>query len=179
MKNEKYKITTKDSKHLFRKRAGFTIVEALIAIIILTISIAGPITIASKGMASANFAKDQITAFYLAQEAVEYIRNKRDENNIKSVDWLAGLANCLDGNTCVINAQDNTIVKCINNLCPALKYNDTTGFYSYTSGIDSNFTRKVNMTTVNEKEVAITATLSWRTGFTEKTFTVKEHILNW
>ncbi|MFQ5661815.1 MAG: prepilin-type N-terminal cleavage/methylation domain-containing protein [Candidatus Paceibacteria bacterium] len=161
------------------KNRGFTLVETLVAITILVVSIAGPITIASKGMASAVFAKDQIVAFYLAQEAVEYIRNKRDENNIKDNDWLNGLSDCIDENICTVDIQNNTISKCPGGGCPVLKYDDSDGFYNYASGNDSNFTRSVNIEIVNVKEVSITATLSWKTGVIDKTFTVKEHVLDW
>lgn len=161
------------------KNKGFTLIEALVAIAILVISITGPLTIASKGMSSAIFAKDQITAFYLAQEAVEYIRNKRDENNINANTWLTGLSDCIDGNICTIDTQNNVISKCSSGVCPVLKYNDVTAFYNYATGDNSKFTRSVNISTVNTREVAITATLSWKTGAIDKTFVVKEHILDW
>jgi len=35
------------------------------------------------------------------------------------------------------------------------------------------------MTTINVKEIAITTTLSWSSGSITKSFTVKEHILDW
>ena len=161
------------------KNRGFTLIEALVAIAILTISIAGPITIASKGISSAIFARDQITAFYLAQEAVEFIRNKRDENNIRGNGWIDGLSDCLDGKVCTIDSKNNAINECIGGVCPVLKYDDSTGFYSYDFGENSNFTRETRITTVNPKEVAITTTLSWTTGSITKSFTVKEHILDW
>lgn len=162
-----------------KKNRGFTLIEALVAIAILTVSIAGPITIASRGIASAVFARDQITAFYLAQEAIEFIRNKRDENNLRGNGWVDGLSKCLDGKVCTIDSKNNEINECIGGICPVLKYNDSTAFYSYDSGEDSNFTREIRMVTINVKEIAITTTLSWTTGTITKSFTVKEHILDW
>jgi len=54
---------------------GFTIIETLVAVTLLMIAIAGPLLIASKGLTSALYAKDQMTASYLAQEAMETIKN--------------------------------------------------------------------------------------------------------
>ena len=58
--------------HLFKQKIarGFTLIETLIAVLILTTAIAGPLTIASKGLTATLVAKDQISAFYLAQDAV-------------------------------------------------------------------------------------------------------------
>jgi prepilin-type N-terminal cleavage/methylation domain-containing protein len=165
------------------KNRGFTLIEALVAIAILTISIAGPITIASKGLASAVFARDQITAFYLAQEAVEYIRNQRDENNLNGNDWLDGLSECMDENICTIDINESNpndiIAQCPGGVCSVLKYDDDINFYNYSTGEDSNFTRETNVEVINVKEAAITTTLSWSTGVLSKSFTVKEHILDW
>lgn len=75
--------------------AGFTLVETLVAIAILMISIAGPLVIASKGLRSAIYARDQMTATFLAQESMEVIKNMRDNNIRVSGDettWLNGLS---------------------------------------------------------------------------------------
>lgn len=166
-----------------KTKKGFTLIEALVAIAILTISIAGPITIASKGISSSVFARDQITAFYLAQEAVEYVRNKRDENSIKGNDWLDGLSECMGSNICTIDINEsepsNIITQCPGGVCPVLRYDDSTNFYNYSTGDNSIFTRTTNIATINAREVSITTTLSWSTGVLGKTFTVKEHIFDW
>lgn len=58
--------------------AGFTLVETMVAITILTLSIAGPLTTASRAIVAAEVSRDQLTASYLAQEGLEYMRSVRD-----------------------------------------------------------------------------------------------------
>ena len=58
---------------------GFTLIETLVAIAILTLSVAGPLLIASRALISAQIAQEQLTASYLAQEGVEYVRLMRDD----------------------------------------------------------------------------------------------------
>src|SRR3989344_5315664 len=74
--------------------SGFTLIETLVAVTVLVAAIAGPLTIASRGLASANLARDQLIANFLAQEAIEFVRNTRDENVLRGSDWLAGLGSC-------------------------------------------------------------------------------------
>jgi len=159
--------------------SGFTLIETLVAISILLVSIAGPFTIAIKSLSSAVFARDQITAFYLAQEAVEYVRNVRDSNVLAGKDWLSGLSFCLNGRTCTIDAPNNAIEECGGGQCAALKYNASTGFYNYENGEDSMFTRTVALTAINENETAVSVTISWRTGLLSRTFNMRENILDW
>ncbi|MES2213565.1 MAG: prepilin-type N-terminal cleavage/methylation domain-containing protein [Patescibacteria group bacterium] len=86
----------------FKNSKGFTLVETMVAIAILSVSITATFTAAQKGLQSSSYAKDQITAFYLIQDAMEYIENVRDINRIQSiaslssggsrVGWLTGLS---------------------------------------------------------------------------------------
>jgi len=75
---------------------AFTIVETLVAISILLIALTGPLTIISQSLHSSYFSRDQVTASYLAQEAIEYIRNRRDTNALVTgndyTHWLDGIA---------------------------------------------------------------------------------------
>jgi len=57
---------------------GFTIIEAMIAIFILTVSVSSMLGITAASSASARYANNEITANYLLQEAVDSIRNSRD-----------------------------------------------------------------------------------------------------
>lgn len=97
-----FKFLSKENKGT-NSAKGFTLVEAMVAISILSLAVTGPMIIAQKGIGAAIYARDQITAFYLAQEAVEYIRNVRDTNRINNISWLTSLTPCLDtgsGQTC-------------------------------------------------------------------------------
>lgn len=58
--------------------SGFTIIETLVAITILMIAIAGPLSIANRGLRVAQDSKEQMTALYLAQTQLEYLKNIRD-----------------------------------------------------------------------------------------------------
>ena len=82
-------------------RKGFTIIETLVAISILMIAIAGPLTIANQAITSAITAKNQMIASNLAQETIEYINNIKDNNIVGNNDWLHGvddLSTAYDGN---------------------------------------------------------------------------------
>lgn len=70
--------------------SGFTLVEALVAISILMIAIASPMTLAQKGLSTATLSKDQMIASFLAQDAIEAVKNIRDQIAISqtSGDWL-------------------------------------------------------------------------------------------
>ena len=63
---------------------GFTLIEAMVAITIVTLSIAGPLYTASRAIVAAENARDQLIASYLAQEGIEYVRMMRDDEYLAS-----------------------------------------------------------------------------------------------
>jgi len=86
---------------------AFTLVETLVAITVLLLSIAAPLSIAANALFSAYYARDQITAYYLAAEAIEYIKNSRDTTFLNDIlnpavpveentNWLLGLEDCIE-----------------------------------------------------------------------------------
>src|SRR3989344_7135507 len=78
---------------------GFTLIEALAAITVLIIGILGPLTLAARGISDGLFAKNQITANYLAQEALELVVNRRDSNLVNhwlGAEWFEGMETCLN-----------------------------------------------------------------------------------
>ncbi len=87
-----------------KKNSGLTLMETLVAISILMTAVAAPLAISAQSLVFANFAKNQISAFYLAQEVVEVVRNIRDENIKNGESWLKNLNNCKgSGKICLLD----------------------------------------------------------------------------
>ena len=63
---------------------AFTLVETMVAVTILAFAVAGPLFTASRVVVSAQTARDQLTASYLAQEGIEYVRMMRDKEYLSS-----------------------------------------------------------------------------------------------
>ena len=133
---------------------GFTLVETLVAITVLLMVIIGPMTIAQKGIQQAYFATEQATAVFLAQEAIEAVRELRDNVALTAFDVYADPDNhaevdtddwipyCNDEIGCAYLGDDGFgLCGPDNNDCLLLI--DEDGRYSHTSGSDSQFTRKV------------------------------------
>ncbi len=174
-------------KNLTHSGRGFTLIETFVAITILMIAILGPLTLATRGLFTAIVARDQLTASYLAQDAVEYIRYKRDSNFLAGSGWLSGdLSSCISPKVCQIDSADNSISECPNGECPNLLYNKKSGFYGYGDISNDNsvtqFRRVVTLTPVAGnpgEEYTVDVNMSWKTGLFENSFTSKENIFNW
>jgi len=61
--------------------SGFTLVETFVAISVLFIAVLGPMGLLSKSISDSMFAQNQITSYYLAQEAMEIIVFLRDSGD--------------------------------------------------------------------------------------------------
>lgn len=76
IKNIKNKI--EEIKNIKNKNSGFTLVEALTAIFVLTFVVVGLMTVVSDSLFATKYARDEITANFLLQETIDFVRNDRD-----------------------------------------------------------------------------------------------------
>ncbi|MBU1557668.1 prepilin-type N-terminal cleavage/methylation domain-containing protein [Patescibacteria group bacterium] len=125
------------------KNKGFTLIEAMVAISVLLIAITGPLSMATQGLRSSRFAKNQIVSFYLAQDAVEYMRGVRDANILSDSAWIGTLYDCI-GVYCQVDVTTSSISLC-GTECPLLR-KSADGLYGYNSEWEeTDFRRKVRV----------------------------------
>ncbi|MEK7586018.1 MAG: prepilin-type N-terminal cleavage/methylation domain-containing protein [Patescibacteria group bacterium] len=156
------------------KQGGFTLIETMIAVFILAAAITTLIGLISTSLFSSRYAKNDIIANYLIQEAIDYARNDRDttayQHNLSGT-WASFLGHygypssmCFAGNGCKFepSAQGSSTIDAISVCsgtltwgsvgCEILNYDQNAAnkdFYTYAtpSGYTvSNFKRKVVMT---------------------------------
>ena len=169
------------------KQKGFTIIESLVAITILTLAIIGSLSAIQTGISSYIFSKDQITAFYLAQEGLEQLRNIRDGNHLNGVGWLTGIADssnapCYFGEACTASPIESTVLtRCsAPGSCPVLREDTATGFFGYNSAWPATiFRREIKIESVGADEISVTVTVAWSKGLINREFKARENILNW
>ena len=172
----------KDNKQKNNFNAGFTLVETLVAISILMVAIVAPMTIVQNGLTAAGYAKQQMIADYLAQEALEYVKYHRDINGLKSPqsDWLAGLGPCLAPNYCKIDTVTNTVASA-ESVADPLYYNGTVYTYNQVGAEETVFTRKLTIENPSNSlndQAKVTASVSW-TGKNEGSLDLVYYILNY
>jgi hypothetical protein len=172
---------------------------------ILSISILATFGAVSNNLRSANFSQDQVTAYYLADEGIEYIHNYRDNNGIQnvaaissggSVAWLNGIAQSASdpcygaGTACTVDVVNNTVTRCAGGAsgCPYLKIDPGTdpttdptyGQYGYTNGwTPTPFRRAITITVVSTTEAVVKSIISWTTNGVSNTYTLSETLESW
>jgi len=148
---------------------GFTLIEIVISIFILSFALIGIFSAFSIIVISTSDTVNQLTATYLAQEGMELVRNTRDTN------WLNMDTEYSSGSTPTYSWLGNGLSDCSNckadyTLFPA--YGDylnidKDGFYSYNAGKPTIFQRKIivqPVDDVNEKSdhiIKVIVQVSW------------------
>lgn len=166
-------------------RPGFTLIETFVAITVLLIALVGPLSIAAQSLRIAYYARDQVTAFYLAQEGIEYARAIRDQNYLTALPWLSGIDSCMN-TTCSIDFPNFSHAVCNPvgvNPCPPVYISSATTLYNEVaaSGPASPFTRTVTLLPVagTSDEVIVKVTISWVSAGINRSFQLTEHLFNW
>src|SRR3990167_4310326 len=125
------------------RSAGFTLVETLVAVMLLSVAVVAPMSLAARSLGSAYYARDQITAFYLAQEAIEALRSIRDSQILiiagssSGVPDIFGLIPHLNEPFTVDGRKGDAstaIARC-DGECPPLQTDGT--LYGYPGGADA------------------------------------------
>jgi prepilin-type N-terminal cleavage/methylation domain-containing protein len=189
------------------KIKGFTLIEVLVAISILVTVVMATISAAADALSTNNFSKEQVTAYFLAQESIEYIKNIRHQNILQNNSgpgkWLCMTPkNVNDGippgycdgkkmfginisgtglfliTPC--SSQDNCkITELINGGVDATNQMPA-GFLAYYSD-NSNPTSYTRTVKINEDvySALVKVTVGWTKGTQKGSITVNETLYNW
>lgn len=174
--NNKFKI--------INKKNGFTLIETMVALTIITFAILGPISLATYSIKMSTLSKNNVIASFLAQDAMEYIKNWRDNNYLNSENWLFKLnacnnSDCYLDTTIPWDVSGTAIANCAGS-CPLLKYDDTLKKYNHSTGVDTVFMRKFTLEKdVSDREARISITVSWEDKFGSHSFIWEDHIFDW
>lgn len=184
---------------------AFTLIETLIAVSILTLSIAGPLFTASRATIAARVARDQLVASYLAQEGLEYVRAMRDNeylaayqaggNAVSATAWsnfissgnTGSIAGCT-ATTCTLDptrpmgtGSGLALTPCSGSSCTPLYL--ASGVYTQQSGLpgatQTPFTRTIRATAISASDERITSTVSWTSRGVPYAVTVFDHLTGW
>jgi prepilin-type N-terminal cleavage/methylation domain-containing protein len=171
------------------KEKGFSLLETLVALAILTAAVTGPMNLATVSIRSASLAHNNITASFLAEEGMELVRARRDAMAYTGQDWLADIGVCTVAAPCIADvfaSATTDIIRPCSGACPKLKYDSATGVFSQpATGADSIFTRTVSVDTAapfnSAREAQVTVTVSWKERFLPnlQTVIIATNLSNW
>ena len=177
--------------------------ETLVALFIFSIAVISMMASISKGIQGTAYSREKIIAAYLAQEGIEYVRNLRDDYVYKNADWSGfktKLINSGCGNPTGCYFDDSNILfssssssQMIDNLsfnpcsgvagiCPPILFNEMNGKYGYLAGINSGFTREINIKfpqdNSNSDAVMVTSTVFFTKQGNKSGVSFSENLLN-
>ena len=153
---------------------GFTLIEAMVALVLFTIAMGPVFILATSSINAASRIEHNLIAANLAQEGIEVVRNIRDTN------WLNGSAfdNNLPVGTWRIqwDTVNGGLVAVGSN--PALKKNN--GLYNYSTGTDTVFKRTVTISKPNSGELVLISSVTWiERGSINRTVSAESHLFDW
>jgi prepilin-type N-terminal cleavage/methylation domain-containing protein len=191
----------KERRETLRAR-GFTLIETLVAVTILTLAVSGPLFVASRALVAAQNARHQLIATYLAQEGIEYVRAMRDREfivarsaggaNVSETAWdsfangsnAGSIAGCRTSD-CIYDVTrfagvgpGLALQPCTN--CAPLRFATTTGTYAYDSASPvTPYTRVIRAQLITGSDMLITSTVRWTTRLTTYQVTITDHLTPW
>lgn len=161
-------------------KLGFALIEALIAIFVLTIGILAGYALMQSNLVLISQVQSRLIGAYLTQEGIEIVRNIRDTNWLEggTNPWDEGLAGCSVG--CIVDYNHT------NQLDPNLPVYanqylniDANGFYSYSPGALTKFKRRITISSSLGGYLEITSRAEWQDRGRDYYIQALTHLYNW
>jgi hypothetical protein len=171
------------------------------------LAVSGPLYEAGRAMVAAEIAGDQLTASYLAQEGIEYMRMMRDDEYLaayqndsstaSSKGWTnfitssrnnnASMGGCFEQSFCTLDptqpmGMGYSLQSCSGSSCPPLYL--LNGVYTQQQlGAATPFTRAIHLDEVpgypNIPDRIIVSTVTWNFQGTVYSVSISEHLTPW
>ena len=175
MKKVKGKLLFLTHNPILKFKKGFTLLEVLLAIFVITIGVVGVSLAIQQAVSFTAFSTSKLTAIYLAQEGIEVVRNIRDTNWLEErtnpgISWDDGLS----PGEYEADYKSQSLVPYSDRY---LKLPDG-GFYNYDSGKDTKFKRKITISKVGEA-IEVSVKVSWLEKGNNYKVTAQEDLYNW
>lgn len=151
---------------------GFTLLETIVALAVILTAMAGPISLATRGIFSAKFARSRLLSANLAQEGIELVRKIRDDNILVDREWDTGIG-IGDWQIDVLSSDFSPFVS-----AKLLRDSDT-GLYNYTTGAETLFIRRVSITKPGTDQITVVSHVTWTEGGVPREMTLRETLYNW
>lgn len=162
------------------KSKGFTILEVITAVFILTIGVGASLSLINQTLSAATVVEQRLIASYLAQEGIEIVRNIRDST------WLEKRSNptlVWDQYLGLGDWEADYDSQTLTSYGGTLLYIQANGFYGYEiSSAQTRFTRKITIAETspadpNKRKVLVE--VEWEERGRTHSFTALEYITNW
>ena len=176
------------------RQTGFTLVETMVAISLLTIAIVAPMALTVQSLATAYYARDETIAGNLAQEGIEAVRSVRDTNILRTAEGTPTnlFTGIPIGTYFTVDAHTipATLTNCFQQPCSKAESTlQTNGqLYGYNAAwtTNTNFQRSAIVTVVRTdaggepQEIRVTVTVSWATGnFQSQSVVINGNLYRW
>jgi len=160
------------------KNKGFTILEVIAAIFVLTVGAGAAFVLIQNTLVLATIIENKAIASFLAQEGIEIVRNIRDTTWIKKGtnpalswdvdlpggDWQADYLSSKLEQT----YNDNSYLNI-----------DSNNFYSYSAGTSTKFKRKITISDKTANKMRVSVQINWSERGRSYKFEALEYITNW
>ena len=159
---------------ILNKNKGFTFLELVIVFFVVTVGILGVFRFVSYPIFYSSLSKSRLTATYLAQEGIEIVRNLRDENWLNNKSWNDGLG---AGD---YRADYDDLVLFSDNVGRYLNIENLSGFYGYSGGTQTKFTRKITIDDTNPEFLKVSVEVNWKEkGKAQTPIIIQGNLYDW
>jgi prepilin-type N-terminal cleavage/methylation domain-containing protein len=155
---------------------GFTLVETLVSLLVISLILTAATGLITRTLNATTISQDRFTASKLAAEGIELIKAKRNRNIAEGVspwtDELVGLWEVDSTQKLALDENNSFLVANPSSprvLCKRTSPASEAGKYTHSCATDSeplpgNFTRIVEVTSINSYSVQVNVTVTWNGG---------------